>query len=323
MVEHFIGYHEDIFLRAPEIYARGTGAYLVLQSRRPSSAGPGGGVPVLRATSSCQRTIVLTAVQTSPQAPARRASVIFTRPAVEPAASVAPQINLVLTQRQRPDPPTCIIVVHGGVVPDRLAPQVHVVSQAAERPQWPVHRRAAVLFMRSPVAEVMRPAVHLFLQPRRPSPLASILFLRQQGLTAHWSVWIRDSSAPRYAVRDTSGPRYEVLMAKDWLYTDGNDDRAKAKLTRENETTGEVEAASGLTGLTLRLSASPNGVAIHSSLSKPAVERGTSGFYYATFEGSDLAAHLAAFIGKVVYQTCGDGINVNDTVPRRVKAVRP
>ena len=104
------------------------------------------------------------------------------------------------------------------------------------------------------------------------------------------------------------------------LYLDGNDAEPEAIVTRKNATTGATEAATGLAGLTFRLSATPNGTAIHANLSKSATERGTLGIYYATFEGSDLTAQLATYVGKDVYQTFGDGANLNRTRPRRVEA---
>jgi hypothetical protein len=107
------------------------------------------------------------------------------------------------------------------------------------------------------------------------------------------------------------------------LYLDGNDDEPEETVTRKNAATGAVEAATGLTGLTFKLSATRNGTVINAALSKSATERGTLGVYRATFEGSDLAAQLATYAGKDVYQTFGDGANVNFTVARRVIGVRP
>ena len=107
------------------------------------------------------------------------------------------------------------------------------------------------------------------------------------------------------------------------LYLDGNDDEPEETVTRKNAATGATEAATGLTGLTFRLSATPNGAAINAALSKSATERGTLGVYRATFEGADLTAQLGSYVGKDVYQTFGDGANVNFTVARRVIGVRP
>jgi hypothetical protein len=107
------------------------------------------------------------------------------------------------------------------------------------------------------------------------------------------------------------------------IYLDGNDDEPEETLTRKVAATGATEAATGLTGLTFKLSATRNGAAINAALSKSASERGTLGIYYATFEGADLTAQLGTYVGKDIYQTFGDGANVNFTVARRVIGVRP
>lgn len=112
-------------------------------------------------------------------------------------------------------------------------------------------------------------------------------------------------------------------MRAEPIYLDGNDDEPQHAVTRRNATTGADEAATGLTGLTFRLSATRNGAAIDASLSKTATERSTTGIYYATFEGADLATYLAAYVGRNVYQIFGDASNVNYSLSRPVVAVRP
>ena len=109
------------------------------------------------------------------------------------------------------------------------------------------------------------------------------------------------------------------------LYLNGNDDEPEKTVTRKNATTGAKEAATGLVGLTFRLAATPNGSAIHASLSKSALERGTLGIYYAVFEGADLDAQLDSdtYKGKDVYEIFGDGANVNIVTVRRVEEHRP
>jgi hypothetical protein len=109
------------------------------------------------------------------------------------------------------------------------------------------------------------------------------------------------------------------------IYTDGNDDEAEEVLTRKNAVTGATEPATGLTGLTFRLSATKGGTAIDSTLSKNATERGTTGRYFAIFEGNDLATQLnnAAFWNVDVFQVFGDGSNINYNVVRRVLQKRP
>ena len=108
------------------------------------------------------------------------------------------------------------------------------------------------------------------------------------------------------------------------IYTDGNDDEAEEALTRKASFTGALEPATGLLGLSFRLSATKGGAAIHSSLDKAAAERGVSGKYYAIFEGSDLTAQLgSAYWNTDIFQVFGDGVNVNFNVVRRVLAKRP
>jgi len=109
------------------------------------------------------------------------------------------------------------------------------------------------------------------------------------------------------------------------VYVDGNDDEPEHALTRKASATGADEPATGLMGLTFRLSATRNGAAIHGTLSKPAAERGTTGLYAAVLEGTDLTAHLnnATYLNKDIYQVFGNGQDVNYSVARRVLAVRP
>jgi hypothetical protein len=112
-------------------------------------------------------------------------------------------------------------------------------------------------------------------------------------------------------------------MRGEPLFIDGNDDEPEVTLTRRNATTGADEAATGLTGLTFRLSLTRNGATINAALTKTATERGTLGIYYATFEGSDLTTYLAAHAGRTIYQIFGDGSNINHSIARKVYAVRP
>jgi len=109
------------------------------------------------------------------------------------------------------------------------------------------------------------------------------------------------------------------------IYTDGNDDEPETALTRKNATTGATEPATGLTGLSYRLSATKGGAAIHANLSKNASERPNTGKYFAVFEGDDIAAQLnnAAYWNVDVFQVFGDGVNINYNVVRRVLAHRP
>lgn len=116
------------------------------------------------------------------------------------------------------------------------------------------------------------------------------------------------------------------MIRGDPLYTDGNDDFPKSGLGIINTATGLEVPDTGHAGLSFRLAATPNGSAIHATLSKSATEGWTDGpkrFYYATYEGTDLTTQLATYVGKDVYQTFSDGANVNYVVMRKVLAVRP
>jgi hypothetical protein len=81
-------------------------------------------------------------------------------------------------------------------------------------------------------------------------------------------------------------------------------------IERRNTTTRAAEAATGLTGVTLRLSATRGGDAI-GPLSGTAVEAsGALGTYVYTFDQPDLAAHLlptyAASVIYLVVEKTGD-----------------
>jgi len=107
------------------------------------------------------------------------------------------------------------------------------------------------------------------------------------------------------------------------LYLGGNDDEPEKLVRRKNAATGALEVATGLAGLTFFLSATEAGAAIHATLSKAAAERGTTGKYFAVFEGADLNAQLASFAGSDVFEVFGNGADVNFVTRRLVVAVRP
>ena len=101
------------------------------------------------------------------------------------------------------------------------------------------------------------------------------------------------------------------------LYLD-NDFEPEYAVTRKNADTGIEEAATGLTGLTVCVSATPGGTTIHTDLEKDMGERAsTAGTYYAVIDGDKLRAHLLAtgatpvsYVGNKVYVVFGDGTNV-------------
>lgn len=107
------------------------------------------------------------------------------------------------------------------------------------------------------------------------------------------------------------------------LYLGGNDDEPEKAVTQKNAATGAKEVATGLVGLTVFLSATEDGAAIHASLSKAVTERGATGKYFAIFEGTDLNTHLAAYAGEDVFEVFGNGQDVNYVTRRAVVAVRP
>jgi len=87
----------------------------------------------------------------------------------------------------------------------------------------------------------------------------------------------------------------------DSIYLD-NDYEVQYVVTRRATTTGAIQAAAGLTGLTVHLAATPQGATIHADLSVSATERSaTAGTYYALFQGDDLRVRLAAYVNRTVY----------------------
>jgi len=80
------------------------------------------------------------------------------------------------------------------------------------------------------------------------------------------------------------------------------DFEAEVKITRKNATTGKEEAATGLSGVQFRISATETGGAI-GSLTANASERGTTGRYYAVFDTGALVTALitGSYLGKHVY----------------------
>jgi hypothetical protein len=89
---------------------------------------------------------------------------------------------------------------------------------------------------------------------------------------------------------------FEIDCAQDWT--------PQLDVERQNSDTGELEAYSGISSVTLLLSATRgSSTAIHANLSKSAAERtSTAGRIYATFDVADLQTHLLAnYRGKTVY----------------------
>jgi len=111
-------------------------------------------------------------------------------------------------------------------------------------------------------------------------------------------------------------------MPTPFIYLD-NDHLIEQDLTRPATTTGEDEAATGLSGLTGRLSATDGGATIHASLSVSLSERSaTAGRYYGVLQGADLRTQLLTYVGSWVWEVVGDGTNVLTSARRRVLATR-
>lgn len=94
---------------------------------------------------------------------------------------------------------------------------------------------------------------------------------------------------------------------------------------RPNPLTGLDEPASGLLGLTARISATKGGPAIHAVLAKNLAERAeTPGEYFAVVDGDDLREQLETdYIGAIVWIVFGDGgEGVLYNTKRRVVATR-
>lgn len=90
-------------------------------------------------------------------------------------------------------------------------------------------------------------------------------------------------------------------------------DMCQIRVERYNVKTGAWEPATGITTLTALYSATAEGAAIHSSLSKPMTERSDArGIYYAVMLGSDKVAQLTA--GATIYRRFVDTTNGIDDV---------
>ena len=102
-----------------------------------------------------------------------------------------------------------------------------------------------------------------------------------------------------------------------------NDYEPEYRATRKNAATGAIEAATGLTGLSARLSATDGGAPIHATMSVNLTERGTTGIYFGVLEGDNLRTQLnPTYVGQVIFEVFGDGTNVLTSIPRLVSAVR-
>lgn len=101
-----------------------------------------------------------------------------------------------------------------------------------------------------------------------------------------------------------------------------NDWELEYRATRKNSATGTLEPATGLVGLTGRLSATDAGAAIHATMSVALSERGSTGIYFGVLQGDDLRTQLLSLVNTTIYEVFGDGTNILTSIPRLVSAVR-
>lgn len=79
-----------------------------------------------------------------------------------------------------------------------------------------------------------------------------------------------------------------------------SDFEPEVRVTRKNSSTGATEAATGLTGMTARIAATPTGAAL-GSLTVSLTERGTTGVYAGILDTAALVSALAASLNTTVY----------------------
>lgn len=90
-------------------------------------------------------------------------------PAAPPAAAVpAPQLHLILAERRRPDPSAHVLILRNALAPvaPKPGPQLHVLLQGIER--QPLSRRTSLLYVRPSLASLvparLPPQIHIVSQ---------------------------------------------------------------------------------------------------------------------------------------------------------------
>ena len=112
-------------------------------------------------------------------------------------------------------------------------------------------------------------------------------------------------------------------MASPYIYLGGNDYLIEHDAERPATTTGEGEAAAGLSGISGWISATDGGAAIHATLSVSLTERsGTPGRYFGILDGADIATRLSAYAGQFCYEVVDDGGNIESSFPIKVLPTR-
>lgn len=101
---------------------------------------------------------------------------------------------------------------------------------------------------------------------------------------------LTDHTLTRYNISEPAMPT-TVTTASAYLWLT-EDQEAEFEFSRKNATTGALEAATGLTGMTVHIAASAGGSAI-GALTFNLSERGTTGIYYAVMDTATLVAGLS------------------------------
>lgn len=105
----------------------------------------------------------------------------------------------------------------------------------------------------------------------------------------------------------------------------GNGYEFEYPIAKKNDPDGAKVPATGLAGLTGFISATPDGAAIHASLSVPLVERSAkSGTYYGRITGANIDAHMwPTYDNQYVYVVIEDASGeIEGSTKVKAKAVR-
>lgn len=105
-------------------------------------------------------------------------------------------------------------------------------------------------------------------------------------------------------------PIEHISLDNDWEFA--------YTVTTRDAATGEWESAS-IVPPDAWISADPSGDEIHTDVRITTTERsGLPGSYYAVLDGDLIRLHLAAYVGKTVYEVFGDNENILRFRPLRV-----
>ena len=106
------------------------------------------------------------------------------------------------------------------------------------------------------------------------------------------------------------------------VYTSGKHE-FEYDLSDKATATGQYEQTTGLVGWKCWFSATDGGAFIHVALEIAAAERASApGVYYGVFPQTDLATHLAAYVGTKVWRVFGKAGEVLVSSPVMVRATR-